>query len=518
MRFLEKPEEPAKGHSARNSKEIRQEGNRNGFERHLVHPSSSRQSTPALSTITSRSVGSRRLATQPQEARPTSQNSSWESGYRGISSESCHGSMPGKSSSLPQRGRSGSANQAVSVRGSKTPERVPEELINTGVFSGTEFLSRLGHSRKQPSTVPNPNDHTSDPAEISKSYPHRRASYEDRGVMVSPGIERSERPNQPPPVTADHSHQSTAAGTSLSTNPLTSEQQSKDPSMLSGDPDRVGADNLNTSETSHCLDSGDQATDGKGHQAPTCPVPTQADKVSNFEKRPESISETLEGGHHYIRSANRGLDLGIGPDSSLWKDHPSVQPLPQRLSTPQSWEHATGHPRHYGWQRYQDTPAPLSDFGTRYPESLHHRVSTLTPIPTPHLARPGPLTYEQDEFLPNEKGPGVFRQYNEEETMMEFIERIENEVMERWDGPQDPYGVAMGGDNFEASEITRPVSRNSQPPLRQREPSGQGRQGSFVHWDNPLNAPRRFLGRTATDEDCAEAEAEMLSFWRPNRF
>lgn len=517
MRFLEKPEEPAKGHSARNSKEIRQEGNRNGFERHLVDASSSRQSTPALSTITSRSAGSGRLATQPQEARPTSQNTSRGSGYRGISFESCHGYMPGKSSSLPQRGRSGSANQAVSV-GSKTPECVPEDLIKTGVFSGTEFLSRLGHRRKQPSTVPDTNDHTSDPAETSKSHPHRRVSYEDRGVMVSPEMERSERPNQPLPVTADHSHQSTAAGTSLSTNLLTSEQQPKDLSMPSGDPNRVEADNPNTSETSHCLDSGDQATDGKGHQAPTCLVPTQTDKGSCFEKRPESISETLEGGHHYIRSTNRGLDLGIGPDSSLWKDRPSVQSLPQRFLTPQSWEHAAGYPRHYGWQRYQGTPAPLSDFGTRYPESLHHRVSTLTPITTPYPARPEPLIYEQDEFLPNEKDPGVFRQYNGGETMMEFIERIENEVMERWNEPQDPYGVAMGGDNFEASEITRPASRNSQPPLQQREPGGQGRQGSFVDWDNPLNAPRRFLGRTATDEDCAEAEAEMISFWRPNRF
>ncbi|UPK99103.1 hypothetical protein LCI18_010038 [Fusarium solani-melongenae] len=507
MRFLEKPEEPAKGHSARNSQEIRQEGNRNGFERHLVHPSSPRQSSPALSTITSRSAGSGRLATQPQEARPTSHNTSWGSGYRGISFESCHGSILGKSSSLPQRGRSGSVNQAVSVRGSKTPECVPKELIKTGVFSGTGILSRLGHHRKQPSTVPDTNDHTSDPVETSKSHPRRRISYEDRGVMVSPEMERSERPNQQLPATADHSHQNTTAGTPLSTNPLNSEQQSKDLPMPSGDPNRVEADNPNPSEASRCLDSGEQATDGKGHQAPTCPVPTQADKGSCFEKRPESISETSEGGHHYIRSVNQGLDFGIGPDSSLRKDRPSVQPLPQRLSTPQSWEHAAGHPRHHGWRRHQGTPAPLSDFGTRYPESLHHRVSTLTPI------------YEQDEILPNEKDPGVLRQYNSEETMMEFIKRIDNEViMERWNESQDSYGVAMGGDNFEASEITRPASRNSRPPLQQREPSGQGRQGSFVDWNNHLNAPRRFLGRTATDEDCAEAEAVMISFWRPNRF
>lgn len=287
--------------------------------------------------------------------------------------------------------------------------------------------------------------------------------------------------------------------------------------MSSGEPNRVEADNLNTSETSHCLGSGDQTTDGKGQQAPTCSVPTQADtqadKVPSFEKRPESISEASEGGHHYIRNTNRGLGLGTGLDSSLWKDRPSVRPLSQRISTPQSREHVTGHPGHHGWQRYQGTPAPPSDFRTRYPESLHHRVPTFTPIPTPHQSRPLPPIYEQDEFMPNEGQFGVLPQSSHEETIAEFIERIEKEVMERWDGPQDSYGVAMG-DNFEASEITRPASR----PLQQRERSTQGPQGSFVDWDNPLNAPRCFSGRNATDEDCAAAEAEMVSFWRPNRF
>lgn len=494
MRFLEKPEEPVKGHGARNSREARRERARNGSERHLAHPSSSRQPTPALSTITSRSVGSGTKVTRPQEARSKSQNSSWGPGDRGISSESCYDPMPGKSSFLPPRDHLGSAKQAASVRGSKTPECVLEELIRTGVLSGTEFLSRLEHHREQPSAVIDTNNHTPDPTEASKPHPQKRVSYEDRGVMVSPGMEKSER------STVDLNHQGTAAGTSLSTKPSTSGKQSENPSMSSGGPNRVEVTgSLDTSETCNRLDS------------------WEANKVSSVGKHPKSISETSEGGHHYIRSANQGLDLGIGQESSLWKDRPSVQPLPQRLSTPQCWEHVPGNPRQYGWQRYQDTQALPSDFGTRCQESLYPRISTLTPIQTPHPTRQEPLNYEQGGPIANKKDPGVLIRYSEEETMMEFIKRTEKEVMARWDQAQDSYEVAMSGNDFEGNEITRSTLRNSQLLPRQREPGVQRHQGSFVDWDNPVNAPRRFSGRTATDEDCAAAEAEMLAFWKPNR-
>ncbi|RSM13949.1 hypothetical protein CEP52_001649 [Fusarium oligoseptatum] len=111
MRFLEKPEELPKGHRAWNSKVARQKEIRNGRDRHIVQLSSSRQSTPAPSTITSRSVGSRRQVIRPQ------QDGSWRSGSRDMTSETHYDFMPDKSASLPQQGRSGSTNQPVSIQG-----------------------------------------------------------------------------------------------------------------------------------------------------------------------------------------------------------------------------------------------------------------------------------------------------------------------------------------------------------------------------------------------------------------
>ncbi|RMJ10701.1 hypothetical protein CDV36_009687 [Fusarium kuroshium] len=519
MRFLEKPEEPPKGHRAWNSKVTRQEEIRNDRDRHIVQHSSSRQSTPAPSTITSRSVGSRRQVIRPQQVKSKSQqDGSWRSGSRDMTSETHYDFMPDKSSSLPQQGRSGSTNQPESIQGSKTSECVPEELIETGVFSGTRFESRLRNRREYSSTATDANGHRPGPAETSKPYPHTRSSYENKGVMVSPGIEKSQKPNQKPPVTLDHDPQGTAAGTSTSTNPSTSGQQPNDVSMPNGDLNPVEViDSQSTSEAPHRVDSGVQATGDEEHQgSTTCPVTIQTNKAPSAGKRPEPISETSEGGHHYIRCASQGLDLGIGPESSLWKDRPTVQPLPQRVSTPRSWGYDTVHPSQYGWERYKNTPAPPPKPATRYLESLYPRA--FTPIPTPHPVRSVPLNYGQNGFITNEKGPGAVRQHNDEETLMEFIKRVESEVMERWDQPQYSSGVAMGGGNFEDSEIARPASRNSQSLHRQREHSVQGRQDSFVDWDTHLNPPRRFSGRTATGEDCAAAEAEMLAFWKPNRF
>ncbi|RSL67521.1 hypothetical protein CEP54_003197 [Fusarium duplospermum] len=513
MRFLEKPEEPPKRHRARNSKVARQEDIRNSLDRHIVQHSSSRQSTPAPSTITSRSVGSRRQASRPQEAESKSQHhGSWRCGSRDMTSKTYYDYMLDKSSSLPQRGRSGSINQAVSIQGSKTSECVPEELIETGVFSGTRFESRLRNRREYSSTATNTNNYRPGPAETSKPHPHPRSLYEDKGVMVSPGVEKSQRSNQKPPVTLDHNPQGIAAGTPTSMNPSTLEQQPNEVSMSNGDPNPVEViDNPSTSEAPHCVDSRVQATGDEEYQGFNCPVTAQTNKAPRAGKRPESISETSEGGHHYIRCASQDLDLGIGPESSLWKDRPTVQPLPQRVSTPQSWEHGTVHPSQYGWQRYQNTLAPPPNLATRYQESLYPRI--FTPIPTPHLVRSEPLNYGQNRFITDEKGPGVVRQNNDEETLMEFITRVESEIMGRWDQSHDSSGVATGGGNFEDSEIARPASRNPRPLRRQREHSVRG-----VDWDTHLNPPRRFSGRTATDEDCAAAEAEMRAFWRPNPF
>ncbi|KAF5000386.1 hypothetical protein FDECE_11221 [Fusarium decemcellulare] len=275
-----------------------------------------------------------------------------------------------------------------------------------------------------------------------------------------------------------------------------------------------------------------------GHSRPECSDPTPPKgsiQVPEPHKRRISVSVTSEGGHHYIRCTNLGRDPGSGLNLGPWKDD---VPVP-------SCEQDTERQPQHDWQFCQDRTTTTPHFISQYPNPSSFSARP-TPAPTPRVHPPisepwgSHIIYHGPRV--GEYNARMSRGNSREESMKEFIERIEAEVAMKWNEPQhatndtrvDGSGDvskqhAIGSeeedtpsqsDNFERPGTTRPDRSDMGSRAQQRQPEHGRSQSLFTSWENESDTtrPRSTMPTIGEDNDSADDEAEMLAFWKPNRF
>ncbi|KAF4463787.1 hypothetical protein FALBO_9391 [Fusarium albosuccineum] len=354
--------------------------------------------------------------------------------------------------------------------------------------------------------------------------------------MVSPGIDASQKPDANISSNIENHRPKDASGNISPSKQVSNSEQQPELQLFSHKSNQTDV-SPECNSPSHTAVGKPEIGNGR-HSRPECSNPTPPKgsmQVPEPHKRRISVSVTSEGGHHYIRCTNVGRDPGSGLNLSPWKDHIPVL----------SWEQDTERQPQGDWQFRQDRTTPSPHFISQYPNPSSFGARP-TPAPAsrvpPTISEPwgSHIIYHRPRV--GEEDARMSGGNTREESMKEFIERIEAEVMMKWNEPQhatndtrvdgsgdvseqhaavsEKEDTPSQSDNFERPRTARPNRNDMWSRAQQRQPEHGKSQPLFSSWENEsdMTRPRSTMPTIEEDNDSADDEAEMLAFWKPNRF
>ncbi|KAF7542705.1 hypothetical protein G7Z17_g11347 [Cylindrodendrum hubeiense] len=321
-----------------------------------------------------------------------------------------------------QQDLSSARNAPRSASRSQTPEHITQALIETGVYDGTKgLLEKLKIRQRNQLTqeTEGAGDFTGD---VGNTTPTPRApTYEDKGVMVTPWSQSSRRhiPELPPQVIIQHDSEEIREDTSAC------RFHKSIGICFDFDPDTI---------RSPYRDAAINVTEAQD-EIPELPNLSSFNVAgprdwANAETR--DLFENLQGGDTYARSLVRD-ERNNELNSSFWQGQPCSQPalngtaVPEyeqyAFEAPAPFEFATGDGS-FRWGSLSGDPYGIHSTSFEYPSFRSfeaRRVETL------EQANNGPPVFGR-ELLATPSSV--------DETMKNFIERTEAEMLLKWDDEQ----------------------------------------------------------------------------------
>lgn len=412
-----------------------------------------------------------------------------------------------------------SSAEVAQTSDSESPEVTLKRLIETGIFDGTGILNKTANQIIQQSST---NSSNLDPTWNSNIQPNQ-----DKGVLADPdmGARTKSSPQIPTNVDQNDSRHMVA-----STNTAERGHQESEVPVYTHSATQVESPTLAKVSTRN---------DVHEHGA------EQHVAVENEEKsdpiaysRWHSVSRTSEGDHHYIQCLDQ-KDLP-GPliqsiRTHLADDQHLFRPDAAQTSEIQHLEQSL----HHRYKSHDEGTSPLHGLSYQHPRQSLYGIFSV-PSDSPTIL---PTAYS-DIYTIQDKGydgnTQLSRQHDnhDDETMQQFIERIEEEASSRWEEPhrvvdssfmddieysgeseskraQDGSDTFLRGD-LGYSEITQRASHNVYPDLY-CEPTIERPQHEPVYGRKSDNG-QDYHFAYKTDRGFDSSDPDMLTFWRPNRF
>ncbi|SPJ79203.1 uncharacterized protein FTOL_07594 [Fusarium torulosum] len=412
-----------------------------------------------------------------------------------------------------------SSGEFAQTSDSESPEVTLKRLIETGVFDGTSMLNKTANQIIQPKSANGSN--------LGPGWNSNIPQYQDKGVLADPdmGTLTNSSPQIPPNIDQNDSRHVVA-----STNTAERGNQENEVPVYTHSATQVDSPTLTKVSTRNDIH------ERGAEQHVVVETEKKTDPVAH--SRWHSVSRTSEEGHHYIQCLDRkGLP---GPLIQSIGTHPADDQHLFHQDVAQNSE--VQHPEqslHHRYKSHDERTSPLHGLSYQHPCQSLYGICNI-PSDSPSIL---PTAYSDMYTIQGEAHGGntqLARPYynHDDETMQQFIERIEGEAGSRWDEPHEVFDGSFidGIDNFAETEfkraqdgsdtfprgdlgygeITRPASHNVYPDLY-CDPTIERPQYESVYWRNSDNGQDyHFAGRA--DRRFDSPEPEMLAFWRPNRF
>ncbi|KAH7256864.1 hypothetical protein BKA59DRAFT_507770 [Fusarium tricinctum] len=412
-----------------------------------------------------------------------------------------------------------SSGEVAQTSDSESPEVTLKRLIETGVFDGTGILNKTANQIIQQKST---NSSNLEPGWNSSIPPNQ-----DKGVLANPdiGALMKSSPQIPPNIDQNDTRHVVASTNTAGRG----HQESKVP-VYTHSATQVESPTLTKLSTRN---------DVHEHGAEQHVVVENEKKVDPVARsRWHSVSRTSEGGHHYIQCLDQ-KDLP-GPLIQSIGTHPADDQYLFHQDVAQNSEiQHPEQPLHHRYKSHDEGTSPAHGLSYQHPRQSLYGIC-IVPSDSPTIlprACSDMYTIQDEEHGDNTQ---LARQYynHDDETMQQFIERIEVEASSRWadphqvvdgsfmDGIEDSgesefKRVQDGSDTFPHrdlgySEITRRASHNVYPDLY-CEPTIERPQYEPVYGRKSDNG-QDYHFACRTDRGFDSSEPEILAFWRPNRF
>ncbi|KAJ4271801.1 hypothetical protein NW762_000507 [Fusarium torreyae] len=397
-----------------------------------------------------------------------------------------------------------------------------KQLMETGVFNGTGVLEKIAQQENQSNATG-----LEDLKILAKEWIRKHPAYEDKGVRVGTARNSPTRPDtQPPSNVTNHRLNITNELTKGTATPHYGYHERKSP-LRTYDPKQRDVDPQ--PEPTHLPAVPRQSTENDTNELSVNQNPTEAEEkqVSGINGQRQSVSQISEGGHHYIRCLDQ--EDRLRPAHQNHQGDPTcVQPFLYQ-NTPLHLEtQPIGQLLYHRWELHDGNMSPAELFHHQYP---YQHVPMVLPMVYPEMyyTQHG----KQDDNIPLAES---YDNHNDE-TMHEFIERMEGEAISRWDEPhqflddqyigstadllEDEFSILPNEPNLledsdsELYRVTDPIwdvlwpGHQSEPTIHDLQPLLGYRRSS----DNQgYHSAGCIIGEPSW------SEVEMPGFWRPNRF
>ncbi|KIL94971.1 hypothetical protein FAVG1_01902 [Fusarium avenaceum] len=402
---------------------------------------------------------------------------------------------------------------------SESPEVTLKRLIETGIFDGTGILNKTANQIIQQNSI---NSSNLDPRGNSNSPPNQ-----DKGVLADPsmGARVKSSPQIPPNVDQNGSRYMAA-----STNTAERGYQESEVPVYTHSATQVKSPTLTKVSTRN------DAHEHGAEQHVAVENEKKADPVAY--NRWHSVSRTPEGGHHYIQCLDQ-KDLPRPLIQSI-RTHPADDQhlFRQHVAQTSEIQHLE-QPLHHSYKSHDEGTSPLHGLSYQHPRQSLYGIFSV-PSDSPTIL---PTAYSDMYTIQDERhgcNTQLSRQHDnhDDETIQQFIERIEGEASSRWEEPhkvvdgsfmddiedsgeseskraQDGPDTFLRGD-LGYSEIAQRASHNAYPDLY-CEPTIERPQYEPVYGRKSDNE-HDYHFACRTDRGFACLEPDLPTFWRPNRF
>jgi hypothetical protein len=410
------------------------------------------------------------------------------------------------------------SSEVAQTSDSESPEVTLRRLIETGVFDGTSILNKTANQIIQPKATNGSNLDTGWNSNIPR--------YQDKGVLADPdmGALMKSSPQIPPNIDQNDNRHVVA-----STNTAERGHQENEVPVYTHNSTQVESPTLTKVSTRNDIHE-------RGAEQHVM-VETEKKTEPVAQSRWHSMFRTSEGGHHYIQCLNR-KDVP-GPLIKSIGTHPADgQHLFHQDVAQNSENQHPEQPLHHRYKSHDERTSLLHGSSYQHPRQPLCGIFDV-PSDSPTIL---PTAYS-DMYTIQDKAHGntqLARPYynHDDETMQQFIDRIEGEASSRWDEPHQVVDGSFidgiedfaesefkraqdGSDTFPRGDLgygkmTRPASHNVYPDLY-CEPTIERSQYESVYWRNSDNE-QDYHFASRTDRGFDSPEPEMIAFWRPNRF
>ncbi|KAH6998141.1 hypothetical protein BKA56DRAFT_17991 [Ilyonectria sp. MPI-CAGE-AT-0026] len=332
--------------------------------------------------------------------------------------------LSGKNPLDSQQGHSFARNVPRSTSMSQAPEYITRALIETGVYDGTEI--RLDELKVRPrNQIPQDAQGVKDSRGDSgnKTPIPRTITYEDKGVMVSPWSQPS-RGHLPGLASQDiNQHGTKEIGEDAGSCHL----NKSDNIRLS-----IGLERIRSPYHGEPIETREAQNVLSEHTHPVGFNMAESQPWANPE--PRATSETVKGGNTFARTAVNDERIAENLSSSFWRGQPWNQPALYGTAVPRDRQHI-----HEPLASFRFA---TSDGSSKWepPSRLRSKVHSA-PLGYPNFS--SLQTWREENLKQADQGELLLgrslqspAQNSTNESMKEFIERIEAESLLKWDDEQ----------------------------------------------------------------------------------
>ncbi|KAF4444337.1 hypothetical protein F53441_11149 [Fusarium austroafricanum] len=401
----------------------------------------------------------------------------------------------------------GSSKETANTSDSETPETMLKKLIESSIFDGTGILKRVWNKDNLGILPP--------------THANKSPAYQDKGVMAK-SCKNSPMKSNTQPNTTEFAHKDASACVGDSTEGPRSQLLKELP--------------LSTCDTTEAqlLPLPQSLVERDTHEQTVVEQLTQdpgAKSAYVTNSRRQSVSQTSEGGHHYIRCLDQNDQLGHMP-ASLEADHHWIEQMFHQDNVENIETEPTGLFVHRGCQFNNETIPPPEPYSHQH-GVVHNSAFRPLTVPTAYSEIYPPHNETRYDKAPSRQPYN----YDDDETIHEFINRIEAEVSSRWDESQQLVGdsIINGTEEYNEDEF---LGVHNEPNRLQNINSGHREemqpslydmyvwphQGPALesqtvpeYWN--ISGYRQDGHSTGRPHDESGAsDVKMAAFWRPNRF
>ncbi|KAF4999278.1 hypothetical protein FGRMN_2572 [Fusarium graminum] len=463
--------------------------------------SSQQDAAPSITSIQNRKEEEREAATKSLELVPPSDSLSVD--------HDIHGELR-------------SSKETLQTSDSESPEVALKRLIETGIFDGTHILNKvIDRVIRQKSTE----------RDVSNGGQENNRRYQYKGVLADPGIDMNLELSSQFSPRVKICNQGDASLTTASANTIDHGPRRSEVPLYTHSTTQVDSPALARAPAGNGLH-------GCGNnQNFMVESESKEETIPIFQGRWQSVSNVREGGHHSLPCTDQ-IDLP-GPVYQSSETFPTgAHYLLYKDDTQNSGTQFAEQSLHHRQRSLDDMTPPLYPSVHQYSHSLVYGNVDIPPHSPMILSRRNldPCSFYDDRQ--GESTPVAQSYCNNNQTMQEFIERIENEASWRWSGSrQTSNGHYVNGiENIAESEF--PGVQDSHDALQgsnleyyeasgsglqtmrvgfNHEPNFERFQRELENWRN-LDNQQGHHSSNRTDRELDVSELEMLAFWRPNHF